>query len=223
MNEQENQNNQPDPADALADLVGAIGKTTEQPAKLDEPPEIDNLEKVEKAPARPESPQEPEPQEPKQVTPDDIQAMESVQALEAADQSPQTTDALESMAGSVDSQAADVLAAHATNLSGSNTRMARSAALQEKATKAHAHHMKSMMIPMLLAAAVLLVALGVATGFMLPTEEERLYHTDPSSLLGQWWAKYLVFAAFPLAIILAIAAVLFWLDIRQDRDSRVIK
>ena len=216
MNEPENQNNQPDPADALAALVGAVQKTTDQP---DQPDKIDNLEKQ---PARPESPPEP-PQEPKPLTPEDIQATESIQALLAADQSPQTTDALESMAGSLDSQAADVLAAHATDLSGANTRMARSAALQEKATKAHAHHIKSMMIPMLLAAAVLLVALGVATGFMLPTEEERLYHTDPSSLLGQWWAKYLVWAAFPLAIILAIAAGLFWLDVRQDRDSRVIK
>ena len=96
-------------------------------------------------------------------------------------------------------------------------RKARTEALRTRTRQAHAHHFRNLMIPMLLVTAVLLLLLATIAAFMLPTPEEA--EMNSSNLLGRPWAKYLIYAAFPLALILLVAAGIFWQDLRRSRDS----
>lgn len=94
-------------------------------------------------------------------------------------------------------------------------RKVRAQALRTRTREAHAHHFRNMMVPMLLVTAVLLLLLATIAAFMLPTPEEAL--TDSDNLLGRPWAKYLIYAAFPLALILLVAAGIFWQDVRRSK------
>ncbi len=94
-------------------------------------------------------------------------------------------------------------------------RKVRAETLRTRARQAHAHHFRNLMIPMLLVTAVLLLLLATIAAFMLPSPEEA--RMDSDNLLGRPWAKYLIYAAFPLALILLVAAGIFWQDLRRSR------
>jgi hypothetical protein len=94
-------------------------------------------------------------------------------------------------------------------------RRARAQALRSRTRQAHAHHFRNLMIPMLLVTAVLLLLLATIAAFMLPSPEEAQMNSD--NLLGRPWARYLIYAAFPLALILLVAAGIFWQDLRRSR------
>lgn len=94
-------------------------------------------------------------------------------------------------------------------------RKARAEALRIKAREVRAHHFRNLMIPMLLVTAVLLLLLATIAAFMLPTAEEAQYY--PDNMLGKPWAKYLIYAAFPLSLILLAGAAIFWQDVRRSR------
>lgn len=94
-------------------------------------------------------------------------------------------------------------------------RKVRAEALRNRTRQAHAHHFRSMMIPMLLVTAVLLLLLATIAAFMLPPPEEAMSNSD--NLLGRPWAKYLIYAAFPLSLILLAGAAIFWQDVRRSR------
>lgn len=96
-------------------------------------------------------------------------------------------------------------------------RKVRAEALRSRTRQAHAHHFKNLMIPMLLVTATLLLLLATIAAFMLPTTEEA--QSDSSNLLGRPWAKHLIYAAFPLALILLVAAGIFWQDLRRSRTK----
>ena len=92
-------------------------------------------------------------------------------------------------------------------------RKVRAEALRSRTRQAHAHHFRNLMIPMLLVTAVLLLLLATIAAFMLPTPEEAM--SNSGNLLGRPWAKYLIYAAFPLSLILLVAAGIFWQDLRR--------
>jgi len=94
-------------------------------------------------------------------------------------------------------------------------RRARADALRSKARQAHAHQFKNLMIPMLLVSAVLLLILATVAAVMMPNAKEAYF--QPDNLLGRPWAKYLVYAAFPLALVLLAGAAIFWQDVRRSR------
>ena len=94
-------------------------------------------------------------------------------------------------------------------------RRVRAEALRNRTRQAHAHHFRNLMIPMLLVTAVLLLLLATTAAFMLPTPKEAM--SNSGNLLGRPWAKYLIYAAFPLALILLVAAGIFWQDLRRGR------
>ncbi len=94
-------------------------------------------------------------------------------------------------------------------------RKVRAEALRSRTRQAHAHHFRNLMIPMLLVTAILLLLLATIAAFMLPTPEQ--VQSNPDNLLGRPWAKYLIYAAFPLALILLVAAGIFWQDLRRSK------
>ena len=94
-------------------------------------------------------------------------------------------------------------------------RKARTQVLRTKVREAHAHSFRNLMIPMLLVTAILLLLLATIAAFMLLSPEEA--EADPDNLLGRAWAKYLIYAAFPLALILLVAAGIFWQDLRRSK------
>ena len=94
-------------------------------------------------------------------------------------------------------------------------RRARAYALRSKARQVRDHQFRNLMIPMLLVSAVLLLILATVAAVMLPSADEAYY--QPDNLLGRPWAKYLVYAAFPLALILLAGAAIFWQDVRRGR------
>ena len=94
-------------------------------------------------------------------------------------------------------------------------RKARAETLRIKAREVKAHHFRSLMIPMLLVTAVLLLMLATIAAFMVPSAKEA--DLDPGNMLGRPWAKYLIYAAFPMSLILLVAAAIFWQDVRRSR------
>lgn len=94
-------------------------------------------------------------------------------------------------------------------------RKARAEAIRSRARQVRAHHFRNLMIPMLLVTAVLLLLLATIAAFKLPTAEEAQYY--PDRMLGKPWAKYLIYAAFPLSLILLAGAAIFWQDLRRSR------
>ncbi|MCE5278904.1 MAG: hypothetical protein ABFD92_18855 [Planctomycetaceae bacterium] len=110
----------------------------------------------------------------------------------------------------------------AVNLSAASRRatpskQAREASFQAKSAKAQAYQFKNFMIPMLLAAAVLLLLLGVLAAFNLPAADYAADH--PDEVICKGWFKPLVIATFPLALILVAGALVFWLDVRAHRKG----
>ncbi len=92
-------------------------------------------------------------------------------------------------------------------------RKARTETLRIKARQAKAHQFRSLMIPILLVTAVLLLMLATIAAFMRPDDPE----SNPGNMLGKPWAKYLIYAAFPMSLILLVAAAIFWQDLRRSR------
>lgn len=94
-------------------------------------------------------------------------------------------------------------------------RKARAEAIRIRSREARAHHFRSLMIPILVVTAGLLLLLATISAFMVPSQQEA--ELNPGNMLGKPWAKYLIYAAFPLALILLVAAAIFWQDVRRSR------
>ncbi len=97
-------------------------------------------------------------------------------------------------------------------------RQARAANIARKAKHAHAAQFKQTMIPLLIAAAALLLILGTWVLLKLPTAEQRATNPDTGNMLYRPWALYAVLAAYPLAAILLLGAWLFRRDVQKPES-----